>query len=194
VHKIEPFEQLWFAGNHADIGGGYPENESRLSDIALGWMVGEASNPNLGNLRLAVDLSVLQVNGRADGMQHDETRDSVFRWAKKTLRDPVPDATLHASILERFDLDEVQQYDVMAPYRPEPLRNHKTLETYYKNMPMPHNTCWQRISLRYKRFKKTVSDAVGRWVSQVTHRLYPKNWGTEDIMNARRLTPDSIVS
>lgn len=23
VHKIEPFEQLWFAGNHADIGGGY---------------------------------------------------------------------------------------------------------------------------------------------------------------------------
>jgi uncharacterized protein (DUF2235 family) len=28
-----PFEQVWFAGNHADIGGSYPENESRLSDI-----------------------------------------------------------------------------------------------------------------------------------------------------------------
>ncbi len=27
THKIEPFEQLWFAGNHADIGGGYAENE-----------------------------------------------------------------------------------------------------------------------------------------------------------------------
>ena len=33
-----PFEQVWFAGNHADIGGSYPENESRLSDIALKWM------------------------------------------------------------------------------------------------------------------------------------------------------------
>jgi hypothetical protein len=26
AYKIDPFEQLWFAGNHADIGGGYPEN------------------------------------------------------------------------------------------------------------------------------------------------------------------------
>jgi hypothetical protein len=33
--KIDRFEQFWFAGNHADVGGGYPENESRLSDIAL---------------------------------------------------------------------------------------------------------------------------------------------------------------
>ena len=24
---LEPFEQVWFAGNHADIGGSYPENE-----------------------------------------------------------------------------------------------------------------------------------------------------------------------
>ena len=30
---LEPFEQVWFAGNHSDIGGSYPENESRLSDI-----------------------------------------------------------------------------------------------------------------------------------------------------------------
>src|SRR5271163_3678804 len=32
------FEQVWFPGVHADIGGGYPENESRLSDAALKWM------------------------------------------------------------------------------------------------------------------------------------------------------------
>ena len=36
------FEQVWFLGNHADVGGGYPENESRLSDIALDWMVRSA--------------------------------------------------------------------------------------------------------------------------------------------------------
>ena len=31
--------QAWFAGNHSDIGGSYPETESRLSDISLRWML-----------------------------------------------------------------------------------------------------------------------------------------------------------
>jgi uncharacterized protein (DUF2235 family) len=35
--------QLWFAGNHSDIGGSYPEPESRLSDIALAWMCEQAT-------------------------------------------------------------------------------------------------------------------------------------------------------
>jgi len=33
--------QFWFAGNHSDIGGSYPETESRLSDISLHWMLEE---------------------------------------------------------------------------------------------------------------------------------------------------------
>ncbi|WP_316200671.1 MULTISPECIES: DUF2235 domain-containing protein [unclassified Bradyrhizobium] len=33
--------QVWFAGNHSDIGGSYPETESRLSDISLQWMLEE---------------------------------------------------------------------------------------------------------------------------------------------------------
>lgn len=37
-------QQIWFSGNHSDIGGSYPENESRLSDIALSWMVQAAVN------------------------------------------------------------------------------------------------------------------------------------------------------
>jgi uncharacterized protein (DUF2235 family) len=194
VHKIEPFQQLWFAGNHADIGGGYPENESRLSDIALSWMIDEASNPALGNKRLIVDSSVLDPNGRADGIQHDETRSAVFRWAKKTFRNPVPDATVHASVSERFKLKEVQQYDFMAPYRPEPLRNHKDFQAYYENVPLPHVTCWQRISLQYRRLKKIVGKTVGDWLSQVTRSFYPEDWKTENAMSARRLTPDSIAS
>ena len=35
-------QQFWFAGDHSDIGGSYIENESRLSDISLQWMVQEA--------------------------------------------------------------------------------------------------------------------------------------------------------
>lgn len=38
------FEQVWFAGVHSDIGGSYLETESRLSDIALAWMVNRATN------------------------------------------------------------------------------------------------------------------------------------------------------
>lgn len=36
------FRQFWFAGNHSDIGGSYDETESRLSDIALRWMLEQA--------------------------------------------------------------------------------------------------------------------------------------------------------
>lgn len=34
--------QVWFAGVHSDIGGGYPEPESGLSKITLEWMVRES--------------------------------------------------------------------------------------------------------------------------------------------------------
>jgi uncharacterized protein (DUF2235 family) len=38
-------EQVWFAGVHCDVGGGYPE--TGLSDITLSWMLGKAKNLGL---------------------------------------------------------------------------------------------------------------------------------------------------
>jgi uncharacterized protein (DUF2235 family) len=35
-------KQVWFPGVHCDVGGGYPEQESGLSKIALDWMLQEA--------------------------------------------------------------------------------------------------------------------------------------------------------
>lgn len=72
----EWLEQIWFAGNHADIGGGYPENESRLSDISLKWMVDVAMNlpdskTSNGN-GIKVDTRFLQLNPDPLGPQHDE--------------------------------------------------------------------------------------------------------------------------
>jgi hypothetical protein len=46
-------QQVWFAGNHSDIGGSYPENEARLSDISLGWMVHAAKNLPDGNSNIS---------------------------------------------------------------------------------------------------------------------------------------------
>ena len=35
-------KEIWFAGVHSDVGGGYPESESQLSQLALRWMLCEA--------------------------------------------------------------------------------------------------------------------------------------------------------
>ncbi|HAY45556.1 MAG TPA: DUF2235 domain-containing protein [Gammaproteobacteria bacterium] len=35
-------KQVWFAGVHSDIGGGYPEDESGAAKIPLAWMITEA--------------------------------------------------------------------------------------------------------------------------------------------------------
>lgn len=40
-------EQVWFAGVHSDVGGGFPESESGLSDISLQWMLDKAESCGL---------------------------------------------------------------------------------------------------------------------------------------------------
>jgi uncharacterized protein (DUF2235 family) len=38
---------------------------------------------------------------------------------------------LHPSVLERFAALAILNYDLIAPYRPEPLRNHELVKHYY---------------------------------------------------------------
>ena len=40
--EAQDIRQVWFAGVHCDIGGGYPEDESGLSKYPLLWMIDEA--------------------------------------------------------------------------------------------------------------------------------------------------------
>jgi hypothetical protein len=134
-NEPEMLRQIWFAGDHSDIGGSYPENESRLSDNALQWMLDqlkELLDPIL------LDESVLRVYPSATGPQHDEYRKGFagiwkrlgFKWNMK-YRDIDNDAPLHPSVLERFAAPAILNYDVIVPYRPEPLRNHKQVKHYY---------------------------------------------------------------
>jgi hypothetical protein len=52
---------------HADIGGGYLENEARLSDVALNWIVaGVSIIPN----GLKHDGSILRLSPNSKGSQH----------------------------------------------------------------------------------------------------------------------------
>lgn len=40
--SLQDIKQVWFAGVHADVGGGYPEEESALAKFPLDWMIQEA--------------------------------------------------------------------------------------------------------------------------------------------------------
>lgn len=61
--------QMWFAGNHSDVGGGYPEKESGLSKFPLEWIVRDAER-----FGLKVDEGTFQhlVHGRPQrGGRHE---------------------------------------------------------------------------------------------------------------------------
>lgn len=45
--KEQTVKEVWFAGVHSDVGGGYAEEESGLSKIALEWMLSEAIEEGL---------------------------------------------------------------------------------------------------------------------------------------------------
>lgn len=120
------FVQLWFAGCHSDVGGSYLENESRLSDVALKWMLDAATAAGLKH-----DNNLLRLYPDSTGPQHDEVKGSIFRFAGSKPRTIGRDFPLHASVLERFAAAEVLNYDTMMPYRPENLREHDAVKQYY---------------------------------------------------------------
>lgn len=40
--KPQDAQEIWFAGGHCDVGGGYPENDSALCKVPLSWMIERA--------------------------------------------------------------------------------------------------------------------------------------------------------
>jgi uncharacterized protein (DUF2235 family) len=95
-------EQVWFAGAHSNVGGGYPA--TGLSDLALAWMIGRARSAGL-----EVNMPVI----RPDSME--TPRDSgrgAYRLLPALPR-PIAVAAnggatherLHRSVLEKRQLD-----------------------------------------------------------------------------------------
>jgi uncharacterized protein (DUF2235 family) len=101
----EQFGQIWFAGNHADIGGSYPENESRLSDITLDWMVDFISKKIPEAARVIVDPDLLKLYPASDGMMHDECMVGMggtsIKWPR-AIRNVPDTAQLHDTVYERL--------------------------------------------------------------------------------------------
>lgn len=125
------FEQIWFPGVHADIGGGYLENEARLSDVSLNWMVAAASIIPDG---LKHDASVLRLSPDPVGPQHNEQAGGFLKLGVRQI--PVDNATgvsrspMHKSVYERFSGGRVLLYDRINDYRPDNMRVHVDFKHY----------------------------------------------------------------
>lgn len=126
VPNVPRFRQMWFAGNHSDIGGSYLEDESRLSDIPLAWMVDQIEKLPCPAI---IDHSKLHLFPRADGMQHCEVESfrqgfpawwpERFRFSWKTdIRASASGAPRHPTVDERFALGAVQTMHRKEKYRP----------------------------------------------------------------------------
>lgn len=119
--------QRWFAGVHSDIGGSYPDAESRLSDIALQWMAKELEGLPEKPL---MELNRLNCSPDPLGMQHNELK------AKPGLRpgirpNIVAGHKVDESVFVRLGTKTVLHFDVSKPYRPENLRTHPEAKAFY---------------------------------------------------------------
>ena len=156
---IPTFKQIWFAGNHSDIGGSYPETESRLSDVALGWMIEEAVGIPDGlkigpvmvsghHLAGTPEVGIpLQLFPAADGLQHCEVAGMqdlldgrLPGWLRrfttglgwKAAPRPInKEAIVHPTVEARFRLDAVLQCAGSGAYRPASLKEHVKFSGFY---------------------------------------------------------------
>jgi len=95
----QSMKQVWFCGMHTDVGGGYPEQQ--LSDIALEWMVKQAT---AHGLKLYPEHKV-RIDGDPNGMMHDSRGGTFSRYYRHAVRSWDPKThgrpTIHESVLKR---------------------------------------------------------------------------------------------
>jgi uncharacterized protein (DUF2235 family) len=119
--------QVWFPGVHSDIGGGYPEGE--LSDLALEWMIAEATaipEP------LLVDETRLDLRPSHRGIQHDARVGWGALWVKGTRGHLRPEPLqCEVPVERRFLEPSVPSVRGEGPYRPLPLARHPAFTKYY---------------------------------------------------------------
>lgn len=137
----QDLKEVWFAGVHSDIGGGYPPAESGLARIALAWMIREACTPSAMGSMLYLDMAckerVLAGVGASSTPDHLAMihNSLTFKWwlgevlfrrswnsvsSKKSWRWPnfckrrsiAPGSFIHQSVLDRMQ-------DPKARYAPK---------------------------------------------------------------------------
>lgn len=111
--SYQSVRQVWFAGMHTDVGGGYPERG--LSDIVLVWLTRHAVSHGL-RIHPEHRVAISEDDG---GLMHDSRGRSVTKLYRKKARSwdaTRPDRPIvHESVLQRA---ASQQLPVGERYRP----------------------------------------------------------------------------
>jgi glutathione S-transferase len=90
--------QVWFAGAHSDVGGGYSQAESGLSDIGLDWMMKQLAEVGVSFA------TPLTYNPRAqfDQAIHEPWKNPPFDLLQTSSRQVQPADSIHDSVKERW--------------------------------------------------------------------------------------------
>jgi uncharacterized protein (DUF2235 family) len=123
-------KQVWFPGVHSDIGGGYSETD--LSDLALEWMVHEATAVEHP---LIIDTAKLRLQPSYDGIQHDERTGWGRAWVEGTREGARngqgPDILHEDFVHKRFGLPKARCVTGDRLYRPKALAKHRDYLGFY---------------------------------------------------------------
>lgn len=115
-------EQVWFPGVHSDVGGGFKENETGLSDIALQWMLEKAKSCNL-------NFDKISINSDPTAEMH-ESYQGFYKLQKKLFRPLGAAESEHGNTNESLHPAVVERYKKNTAYRP------KNLEDFFKQHPL----------------------------------------------------------
>ncbi len=123
AHPGQTIEQIWFAGAHSDIGGGYKEHD--LSDISLDWMVSKALKHGL----VFKPGFESKIKPEPNGYLHN-SREGLGMVYRKKLREITPNK--QSSLYDTVAKCMASKNNVPEPeYRPENLPKLEQLAQHY---------------------------------------------------------------
>ena len=148
-------KQVWFAGFHSDLGGGYPPEDSSLAAVALCWMLGESIDHGLNVDPVRARAEMRPPEGVPPNLLGDMQNSMNFAWkcaewfptkqwsstdGKRHLRvgamppfgKPRPrtipaNALLHVSVKDRLLTSIPGRLDYRPPNLPNPLPDTYTI-------------------------------------------------------------------
>ena len=119
-------EQVWFAGVHSDVGGGYPRNNLAL--VTLDWMISKVEeSTSSGGLQFISEIRE-QYRHRCDwhGVQNDSRSGfrAYYRYKPREIKRisekmGIKKPKIHRGVLERIKLNIVPYAPLMIPVKYE---------------------------------------------------------------------------
>jgi uncharacterized protein (DUF2235 family) len=111
-------KQVWFAGAHSDVGGGYGENEEGLSDLAMEWMM-DTVEKEAGLEFDPIVRDALSSSASYKGEVHN-SKTGLYKLTMGINRKI--GATEHGT--EYFHRSLIEKWHYEPAYRPKSLRRH----------------------------------------------------------------------